>query len=137
LIAVHWKGLEVVMNAEQRKAARIAVEKEIAKILRERYGQSVEKSVPIRYYLDFKADTRLLELRDAIQRMEEGTYGICLLCKAEIPQYMLEDSPATLLCESCAVLGLRIHTSAKTEDKSGLPDNLNSTGNSKRSRRAG
>jgi RNA polymerase-binding transcription factor DksA len=137
MIAVHWKGLEVVMNAEQSKAARIAMEKEVVKILRERYAQSVEKSVPIRYCLDFKADARLLELRDAIQRMEEGTYGICLLCKAEIPQYMLEDSPTTLLCESCAVLGLRIHTSAKTEDKSGLPDNLNWTANSKRSRRAG
>jgi RNA polymerase-binding transcription factor DksA len=135
LIAVHRKGLEVLMDAEQRKATRIVMEKEVAKILRERYAQSVEKSVPIRYYLDFKADTRLLELQDAIQRMEEGTYGICLLCKSEIPQYILEDSPTTLLCESCAVLGLRIHSSAKTEDKTEFPDNLNSIDNSKRNRK--
>jgi RNA polymerase-binding transcription factor DksA len=137
LIAVHRKGLEVFMNAEQCKARRIVMEKEVAKILRERYAQPVEKSVPIRYYLDFKADTRLLELRDAMQRMEEGTYGICLLCKAEIPQYILEDSPTTLLCESCAVLGLHIHSSAKTEDKSGFPDNLNLTNNSEEKKKAG
>jgi hypothetical protein len=64
------------MNAEQRKAARIAMEKELVKILHERYAQSVEKSIPIRYYLDFKADARLLELRAALQRMEEGIWDL-------------------------------------------------------------
>jgi RNA polymerase-binding transcription factor DksA len=42
--------------------------------------------------------------------MEEGTYGICLFCKAEIPEYILEDSPTALFCESCAILGLHKYT---------------------------
>jgi RNA polymerase-binding transcription factor DksA len=98
------------MNAKKQEVTRVAMEKEIVQLLRQRYAQRVDERLPLSYYLDFKADVRLLELRDALRRMEQGTYGICLLCKSEIPDYILEDSLTALFCESCAAIALRRQT---------------------------
>jgi hypothetical protein len=77
------------------------VEGKIAEILREEYGQSIDPLIPIKYYLDFKSDQILVELRDALERIEKGTYGRCALCSRPIPEHILESSPATIFCGSC------------------------------------
>lgn len=43
----------------------------------------------------------LEQLDQAIQRLEDGTYGICRVCKTEIPKARLEAVPTTKICVSC------------------------------------
>ncbi len=51
--------------------------------------------------LAFKSDSRLDELRSALGRIEDGSYGICIGCRHEIEQQMLDVDPARLLCSVC------------------------------------
>ncbi len=60
------------------------LEQEVRKILRDDYSVEVDSETPVRYYLDFKSDSRLLELRDALDRMDRGKFGICLACGGPI-----------------------------------------------------
>ena len=43
----------------------------------------------------------LEQLEEAIQRLEDGTYGICRVCGTKIPQARLEAVPTTKICVSC------------------------------------
>ncbi|MBB6480850.1 TraR/DksA family transcriptional regulator [Spirochaeta isovalerica] len=45
---------------------------------------------------------RLEKLRNAMMRIENGTYGICIRCGNAIPPGRLEIIPEVLLCLSCA-----------------------------------
>jgi len=47
------------------------------------------------------ASLRLDELDDALERMEEGTYGVCLSCGVEIPYARLQAQPAARHCVPC------------------------------------
>ena len=47
-------------------------------------------------------DERLLEAIDAaLQRIEDGTYGKCVNCGAQIPEERLEAMPWATLCIEC------------------------------------
>jgi RNA polymerase-binding transcription factor DksA len=41
-------------------------------------------------------------IRAALRRMDEGTYGTCANCGAEIPAARLEALPTATLCINCA-----------------------------------
>ncbi|MCR5080684.1 MAG: TraR/DksA family transcriptional regulator [Treponema sp.] len=48
------------------------------------------------------ADQRRLAMIDrALDRINQGTYGLCLLCKNEIPAARLEAIPYAALCVDC------------------------------------
>jgi len=51
--------------------------------------------------LAFKSDPRIDELRGALERLEQGSFGNCIACKGEIGQDLLEVDPAMRLCERC------------------------------------
>ncbi len=51
--------------------------------------------------LSFKSDQRIDELRSALERLEEGSFGRCIACKGDIGQDLLEADPAMRLCERC------------------------------------
>jgi DnaK suppressor protein len=51
--------------------------------------------------LAFRSDQRLNELRDALSRLEEGTFGVCLGCKGPIPEDDLSANPIQRLCARC------------------------------------
>lgn len=42
------------------------------------------------------------DLLDALQRLDDGSYGICTLCARRIPKARLEVMPATRRCVECA-----------------------------------
>jgi hypothetical protein len=42
------------------------------------------------------------ELLLALQRLDDGTYGLCLECARQIPRERLEVMPATRWCVHCA-----------------------------------
>lgn len=44
----------------------------------------------------------LQQVNDALERIEKGTYGLCLECGKPIPQARLEAIPEAELCLNCA-----------------------------------
>ncbi|MEO8169070.1 MAG: hypothetical protein ABI623_12535 [bacterium] len=51
--------------------------------------------------LAFKSDSHLEELRNALDRLEDGSYGICISCKAHIRQDVLDRDPVQRICDRC------------------------------------
>ncbi|HXG01104.1 MAG TPA: hypothetical protein VNL69_09960 [Bacteroidota bacterium] len=51
--------------------------------------------------LAFKSDPYLEELRHALDRLESGTYGVCLSCKGPISQDALDRDPTQRICTLC------------------------------------
>lgn len=45
---------------------------------------------------------RLQQVEEALERMDEGTYGICANCGQEINPARLEVRPLSILCVECA-----------------------------------
>ncbi len=43
----------------------------------------------------------LIKIRDALQRIEDGTFGICEICGEEISEKRLKARPVTTLCIEC------------------------------------
>ncbi len=62
-------------------------------------GQITDRDIDI--LLSFKSDHRLGELREALARVERGTYGYCLGCKRRMSGTDLEQDPAKRVCPSC------------------------------------
>jgi len=54
--------------------------------------------------LAFKSDPRIDELRGALDRLQSGTFGMCLACKGRIDQELLDADPAQRLCVPCEQL---------------------------------
>ncbi len=77
------------------------LEREIRKILRDDYAIEVDSEMPIRYYLDFKNNERLIELKEALDRIERGKFGVCLSCGGPIELVLLKSSPGDRFCSSC------------------------------------
>lgn len=53
------------------------------------------------YYHASRENKYLLYLEDALTRIEDGSYGICIGCAKEIPKERLEAVPHTQLCVPC------------------------------------
>lgn len=51
--------------------------------------------------LSYRDSVVLKQIEGALQRIEEGTYGICLKCGRLIPERRLELIPYAPLCVSC------------------------------------
>jgi DnaK suppressor protein len=49
-----------------------------------------------------KARERLAAVDTALQRMDEGGYGVCVDCGTEIPEARLEARPLSIRCVACA-----------------------------------
>lgn len=60
---------------------------------------SIEKD--IEYSLAYKGDGYLVDLCSALNRIKEGTYGICVMCKEHISPEELEKSPTSRICSNC------------------------------------
>jgi len=52
-----------------------------------------------------KNATRLLGLKNALIRIDQGTYGRCLKCGREIPEERLQVIPESVLCVACKEKG--------------------------------
>lgn len=60
-------------------------------------SESVEKEIA----LEHTEETIRKAVLDALQRIDEGTYGDCLQCGAPIPKARLDAIPFTAYCVSC------------------------------------
>lgn len=55
-------------------------------------------------WLAFKGDPYLNELRLALERLEQGEFGKCILCKTEIEFPILKATPTAHFCEKCSTV---------------------------------
>jgi RNA polymerase-binding transcription factor DksA len=51
---------------------------------------------------------REIRLKDALERVQQGTYGLCLRCGRTIPRERLAAVPETHLCVECKILAERV-----------------------------
>lgn len=55
------------------------------------------------FYHASRENKYLLHLEEALQRIENGTYGFCIACHKEIPRERLEAVPHTQYCLPCKI----------------------------------
>lgn len=51
--------------------------------------------------LERTLEKSLRDVKDALKRIDDGTYGICKYCKKEIPVQRLEARPTSSACIEC------------------------------------
>lgn len=68
--------------------------------LEEAAGEVEEYSTNL--HIEFSLENQLKEVNDALARIEQGTYGICENCGAEIPKERLLAVPESATCTNCA-----------------------------------
>jgi DnaK suppressor protein len=62
---------------------------------------SEERDREINFILSDREREKLQSVEEALERIEEGSYGICESCESEIAAGRLEAMPFTRLCVSC------------------------------------
>ncbi len=99
---------------------------ELARVLRNREGIAIEKSPDALDEVQHAAERELAirnldreshllrNVRAALQRIEDGSYGICLHCEEEISQKRLEAVPWAPYCIRCQEIADR-NTEENTE----------------------
>jgi len=93
-----------------KRAMRRAVLARMFDLLEESYGVDISREEfvgemisphEVDALLSFKSDTRLVELRGALERINDGSFGICIGCKTEIELELLQREPARRMCARC------------------------------------
>ena len=62
---------------------------------------SEEREREINFILTDRDRGKLQAIEDALERTEEGSYGVCESCESEIAEGRLEAMPFTRLCVQC------------------------------------
>ena len=92
------------------RAMRRVVLCQMFDLLEQRYGIELDRASfvadgvslhAIDAALSFKSDPCLDELRGALDRIDDGSYGICIGCKTAIDWRLLVEEPARRMCEKC------------------------------------
>lgn len=64
-------------------------------------GQATEERAELLVQID-SARGRVRDIDEALKRMDEGSYGVCVSCGNEIPAGRLEIRPLSVKCVDCA-----------------------------------
>lgn len=91
------ESLRQVLEQPLRRRDEIAVESSPDALDQVQHASNRELAIR---QLEFDSN-RLRNLRQAIQRIEEGTYGACIHCGADISVKRLEAVPWTSSCLDC------------------------------------
>jgi DnaK suppressor protein len=87
----------IELSAVTRRRDGIVIEKSAESL--ESLLQAVDREFAVR---TLEAEwAKLREVRAALQRIREGTYGICVECEEEISPKRLAAVPASALCIRC------------------------------------
>jgi len=62
---------------------------------------SEERDREINFILSDRERVKIKQIDDALERIEEGTYGVCESCGLEVAEERLEIMPFTRLCRDC------------------------------------
>src|SRR5580658_11148617 len=62
---------------------------------------SEERDREINFILSDRERVKLKQIDDALERLDQGTYGVCESCGLEIAEERLQAMPFTRLCRDC------------------------------------
>src|SRR5438477_9910690 len=62
---------------------------------------SEERDREINFILSDRERIKIKSIEDALERLNDGSYGVCESCGLEIAEERLEALPFTLLCRDC------------------------------------
>jgi DnaK suppressor protein len=62
---------------------------------------SAESEVDFTLHIKERESKLILKIQEALQRLDEGTFGICEECDEEISEKRLKARPVTTLCIDC------------------------------------
>ena len=95
--------------------------KELAADAAEAVATADQNRLQVTRVLTLAAESALSEIDAALQRLVEGSYGICERCAEPIPWERLEVLPMTRLCTPCQYLAEsgRSHRSRDGQTRSG------------------
>src|SRR3989441_5359625 len=62
---------------------------------------SEERDREINFILSDRERVKITQIDDALERMEEASYGVCVSCGLEIAEERLRVMPFTRLCRDC------------------------------------
>jgi DnaK suppressor protein len=89
---------------DQQRRFRAQQLKELAVDAAEAMTTADESRLQVTRLLRLAAEAALLDIDAALQRLEDGSYGICERCAEPIPWQRLEVLPMSRLCTPCQYL---------------------------------
>lgn len=95
----HLLGIRA--EVDQQRRFRIDQHEELTADATEAVGNADGPRLQVTQVLVATAGSALDEIDAAVQRLEEGSYGICEVCGEPIPWERLEVLPMSRLCTTC------------------------------------
>ena len=86
------------LDKSEDSAAAVAPDKSLGRLSRMEAMQDQQMVLELRR----RKKRQLLEVGNAIKRIEEGNFGICIFCRKEISHERLEAFPEVQTCIICA-----------------------------------
>jgi DnaK suppressor protein len=98
----HLRGIRAELQRRQR--FRMGQLRELAVDATEAVTTADESRLQVTSILTASAEWELSEITDALQRLDDGSYGRCERCAEPIPTERLEVLPMSRLCTPCQYL---------------------------------
>ena len=92
------KEVNGALNASKDSANVVELDTAIGRLSRMDAMQNQQMALELRR----RQENQLLRIKNALQRMDQGRYGLCGKCKQPIAEERLEISPDTVVCVRCA-----------------------------------
>ena len=92
------KEVSEALNASKDSANVVELDTAIGRLSRMDAMQNQQMALELRR----RQENQLLRIKNALQRMDQGRYGLCGKCKQPIAEERLEISPDTVVCVRCA-----------------------------------
>ena len=92
------KEVAEALNASKDSANVVELDTAIGRLSRMDAMQNQQMALELRR----RQENQLLRIKNALQRMDQGRYGLCGKCKQPIAEERLEISPDTVVCVRCA-----------------------------------
>lgn len=62
---------------------------------------TLESDIDMNIHIKERNSKLIIKIKEALERIDEGTYGICDRCEEEISEKRLEARPVTTVCIDC------------------------------------
>ena len=92
------KEVAEALNASKDFANVVELDTAIGRLSRMDAMQNQQMALELRR----RQENQLLRIKNTLQRMDQGRYGLCGKCKQPIAEERLEISPDTVVCVRCA-----------------------------------
>lgn len=86
------------LDAQDDSIAPVSPDRAIGRLTRQDAMLAQQLTLEVRR----RSQLRLAQVNSALQRIENGTYGLCIRCEEEIAAARLDCLPESTLCVHCA-----------------------------------